>query len=72
MPKMKIDREMKRRDVDFKYPDNILFCKWYNNKAVLLLASNIEEIDTCSTVQHLMNSSLSKPPNKLSFCCEEV
>ena len=41
MPKMKIDSEIKRGDVDFKYSDNVLCCKWYNNKAVLLLASNI-------------------------------
>ena len=28
---------MKRGDVDFKYSENVLCCKWYNNKSVLLL-----------------------------------
>ena len=35
MLKMNIDKEMKRGDVDFKYSDNIVCRKWYDNKAVL-------------------------------------
>ena len=62
MPKMKIDKEMKRGDVDFKYSDNILYCRWYNNKAVLPLTGNIEGMDTCSTVQRRMKGSSSKTP----------
>ena len=62
MPKMKIDKEMKRGDVDFKYSDNILYCRWYDNKAVLPLAGNIEGMGTCSTVQRRMKGSSSKTP----------
>ena len=45
---------MKQGNVDFKYSDGILCCKWYDNKAVLFSASNIEGIDTRSTVQRRM------------------
>ena len=55
-----------------KYPDNMLCCKWYDNKGVLLLASIIEGMDICSTVQRSMKGSSSKTPNKLSFCCKDV
>ena len=37
-------------------------CKWYDNKAALLLASNIEAICTCSRVQPRMKGSSSKIP----------
>ena len=61
---MKTDTEMKRADVDFtlKYSDNILCCKWYDKKAVLLLATNIGGMDTCSAVQCRMKSLSSKNP----------
>ena len=36
MKKRKIDKEMKLGEVGFKYSDNILCCKCYHNKAVLL------------------------------------
>lgn len=69
MPKMKIDKEMKRGDLDFKYfvlstlsIFNILCCKWYDNKSVLLLASNIERMDMCSTIQRRMKGFSSKNP----------
>lgn len=48
MQKMKVDKEMKQGGVDFKYYDNILCCKWYNNKVVLLFASSIEGINMSS------------------------
>ena len=59
---MKTDTEIKRADVDFTltYSDNILCCKWFDEKAVLLLASNIEGMDTCSAVQCRMKSLSSK------------
>ena len=48
---------MKWGDVDFKYSDNVLCCKWYDNKSAMLLASNIEGIDKCSTVERFMKGS---------------
>ena len=61
MPKMKIDKDMKRGDVYFNYSDNILCFLLCDNKAVLLLASNIEGMDTCSTVQCHEKGLSSKP-----------
>ena len=58
---MKIDKEIKRGGVDLKYSDNVVCCNWYD-KIVLLLASNIEGMDTCSTVQRRMKGSSSKTP----------
>lgn len=37
MLQTKNHKQMKRGDVDFKYSENVLCCKWYNNKSVLLL-----------------------------------
>ena len=42
MPKMKADKEMKSGDVDFQYSKSVISCKWYDNKAVHILAGNIE------------------------------
>ena len=62
---------MKWGDFDVKYSDNILCFEWYDNKAVLLLASNIDGI-------HVFYSSTSnerfviKNPNKLSLSCEDI
>ena len=48
---------MKWRDVYFKHSHNVLSCKWYNNKYVLLLASITEAMGTYSTVHHRMKIS---------------
>ena len=48
---------MKRSIVGFKYSVNVLCCKWFDDKSVLILASNIEVMDTCTTVSGSMKSS---------------
>ena len=60
MPQMKNDQQMKQGAVDFKDSDIVLCCKWYDNKSALLLGSNIEGMDKCSTVQRRMKGSSSK------------
>ena len=60
MSQIKKDKQMKQGNVDFKYSDNVLRCEWHNNKSVLLLANNIEGMDTHSTVQRRMKGSSSK------------
>ena len=54
---IKIDKKMKRSIVGFKYSVNVLCCKWFDDKSVLILASNIEVMDTCTTVSGSMKSS---------------
>lgn len=54
---IKIDKKMKRSVVGFKYSVKVLCCKWFNDKSVLILASNIEVMDTCTTVSGSMKSS---------------
>ena len=51
MPQMRSDKLMKRGDVEFKYSEKVVCCKWYDNKAVLLLGSNIDGMDACSSLQ---------------------
>lgn len=51
MPTIKNDKQTKQGDADFKYSHNSLCSKWYNNKPVLVLVSNNEGMDECSTVE---------------------
>ena len=46
------NKQMIRDDASFKYSDNALCCKWYDNKSDLLLASSIEESKPCSFKKH--------------------
>lgn len=57
MSQMKNDKQMKVSDVDFKYSDNALCCKCYDDKSVLRLASNIEGKDIVTTVQDIIKVS---------------
>ena len=62
IPTVKPDKGMKRRDVEFQYSENIISCKWYDNKAVLLLSTNVEGMDSCSNVLRRMKGSANKIP----------
>ena len=60
MPDMRKDKEMSRGDFQCKYYNNIACIKWFDNKAVLLLGSHLEEVTTLSSVQRRLKGSASK------------
>ena len=62
MPKLKDDKKMVRGDSDFQFPKNVICCKWFDNKPVLLLATNIEGIDGTSNVMRQTKGSAAKTP----------
>ena len=66
MPQMKNDKQT--RWCWFQVLWHCTTLKWYDNKSILLLANNIEEIDTCSTVQRRMKGSSSK----ISIACPSL
>lgn len=50
MPKFIPDKAMKRGDCEFQSSHDVISCKWMDNKAVTLIGSCVEEIDTMGTV----------------------
>ena len=62
MPPMKPDKEMKRGDIEVKKSKDVICCKWFDNRGVLLLATNVEGIGGNSTVQRRMKGSATKIP----------
>ena len=62
MPKLKDDKKMVRGDSDFQFPKNVICCKWFDNKPVLLLATNIEGMDGTSNVMRRSKGSATKTP----------
>ena len=50
MVKIKDDKKMVRGDSDFQFSKNVISYKWFDEKPVLLLATNIEGMDGRSNV----------------------
>ena len=50
MPSMVLDKAMKRGDHEFQYSNKAISCKWFDNRAVHLLGSNVEGFDAVSVV----------------------
>ena len=51
MPKMIDDKQMKRGDCEFLFSGNTMACKWMDNWSVLLLSSDLEEMNGILSVQ---------------------
>ena len=50
---------------DFQFPKNVICCKWFDNKAVLLLATNVEGMVGMSNVMRQTKGSFTKTPMAL-------
>ena len=50
IPKWKADADMKRGDIDLHYRKKVIACKWYDNKAVRLVGSNVENVDNTNYI----------------------
>ena len=62
MPKLKDGKKMVRGDSDFQFSKNVICCKWFDNKPVLLLATNIEGLDGTSNVMRRTKGFATKTP----------
>ena len=60
MPKLKDDKKMVRGETDFQFSKNVICCKWFDNKPVLLLATNIEGMGGTSNVMRRTKGSATK------------
>ena len=50
MPQTKNEeKKIKQGDIDFKYSGNVLYCIWYDNKSIVILASIVDGVDTYFT-----------------------
>ena len=51
MPKMFEDKKMKTGDCEFLYSNNLIVCKWMDNRPVLLVSTAFEVMDDVLSVQ---------------------
>ena len=49
MPEMKKDKEMRKEDFQCKFYKSIAYIKFYDNKSVLIVGSDVEETTSIST-----------------------
>ena len=57
---MPTDKEMSRGDISFQYSDEVLVCKWFDNRGVNLCGANIEGQDITSNVLRRQKGSANK------------
>ena len=62
MPRLKNDRNMSKGESNFQYSKNIICCKWYDNKPVLLRATNVDGMSGVSNVMRRTKGSATKIP----------
>ena len=48
--KLKEDKKISRNKSNFHYSKNLIYSKWYDNKVVLLLATNVVDMSGVSKV----------------------
>ena len=67
---------MSRGEKDFHYSKNIISCKWYDYKPVLLLATNVVGMSRVTRVIRRTKSSSSKTlvscPNIINICNNDM
>ena len=54
------DKALKRGDHEFRYSDKAISCKWFDNRAVHLLGSNVEGFDAVSVVSRRQKGAATK------------
>ena len=57
---MKKDKKMKQRNYECRFYNHIACIRWYDNKSVMLLGSQLGEITSTSTVHRRLNGSSSQ------------
>ena len=62
MPQMKKEKQIKGGDYQCKFYNHIVCIKWYDNKSLMLLRSDLDEITSILTMQRRLKCSSSKIP----------
>ena len=62
MLEMKEDKKISWSETDFQYSKNIIWCKWYDNKSVLLLATSVDGMSGTYNVMRRTKGSTTKIP----------
>ena len=62
MPKMKPDKQMRRGDHEYQFTDRVALCKWFHQRSVTMLCSNIYDMQSTSTAQELIKGSATEIP----------
>ena len=60
--KLKDDKKKSRDESCFHYSKNIIWGKWYENKSVLILVTNIDSMSGVSKVMRHTKDSVTKAP----------
>ena len=60
MAKMKSDKDMNRRCIDFKYAGNIAAAKWFDNRTVILIDTCLNGCNKVSSVSRRMKGQGTK------------
>ena len=60
MPKMFEDKKMKTGDCEFLYSNNLIVCKWMDNRPVLLVSTALKVMDDVLSVQMREKRSTTK------------
>jgi len=68
MPSLKPDKEMKRGDIFIQQSKNVTCSKWFDNKAVLMLSTNVAGMEGTTNVSCRVKGSA----NKISITCPNV
>ena len=74
MPKLPDDKSMKQGDNHYQYSEKVICIKWKDNHYIVLLGSNIDVADDCSSVQRYekeMSSKNSLPSPQLVKRCKK-
>ena len=60
MPRFKPDKEMKRGDCQFLFSQDVVCCKWMDNRSVTMIATNVEGCNSLATVQRRAKGAANK------------
>ena len=68
MPEMPNDKKMCRGDFEYQYSDKVGCCKWKDSRAVTMLFSNVQGMESTSNVLRRQKGSASK----MQVACPDV
>ena len=59
---MRKDKDMKRVNIDFQYANNVVAVKWFDNRAVTMVGTCLEECNKVSSVSRKIKGQSAKIP----------
>ena len=59
---MRKDKDMKRVNIDFQYANNVVAVKWFDNRAVTMVGTCLEECNKVSSVSRRIKGQSAKIP----------